>query len=687
MPPFRLSRGRTIRRNDERSSDEQPLKTKIVATIGNRNSYKGGVYDRNGRKVEDPPYSWLVQEFYENGADVIRLNLAHLKIGQITEAFSEIKEAILNCERMNERGKKMALLADLPGPKIRFKFTKDITFTVGRTFLISFKDHALSNSRATVYVGDLSLFDSLAKSDAKSIVLRHLHIEEAADYSGMLENVLGREFASGDHELGSFARMMDRIRRKLKNEKVLVVVGDGDVFMEVKEVRETSLKCKVITVRARDKSVGADEMTIRGNKGFTLKGIDLDIPSFTEEDQDKLNELLEAEHNQSDTDTSESVLTFIALSFVQTADDILRAREYMEMKLESFEDSLSGATRLMAPSLIAKIETNKALQNEHFILDVADGIMVARGDLGLQKEIEEVPAIQKNLIRLCNKRGKPVITATEMLKSMTDSTEPTRAEGTDVFNAILDGSDAVMLSEETAQGKYPFDAIRKMICIAVHAERYYERMDMPEHLRRRANLLRIQEALNDDAERVQSNTNRLKVSATTLNEAEVSIKTARLSQTEKDTKLKSLQWRKQLYEEKWGKSKSQIATNRITQATCTMSEAEDIKCIIAASTSGRTVRMISRLRPSVLIVGAAHDAINTRKLSVSYGVLPITIHEVTADQSVTELLDQCQIKISEDSYLSSFLKRGDIAVFTAGSPLRRPGTTNLVQIIIIKGSD
>jgi pyruvate kinase len=648
-----------------------------VATIGGPNSYKAGLYDRNGKKITKPTYSWLINEFYQSGVDIVRLNLSHLDVDQIAGVFSEIKQAILNCERKSKSSKKMALLADLPGPKIRFQFTKDMTFKVGRTFSINFKNRNLGDNSATVCVGNFSLYDSLVRLDASK--LRRLNIQESDLYPTLLGNVLGREFTAGEYTPNSFADMMDQIRTKLRSEKVLVVIGDGDVFMEVTEPKKTSLTCKVVTVKTGD---GSNEITLSGNKGFTLKGIDLNIPSFTDTDRDKLDELLKAEYASSHNEKWEPVLAFIALSFVQTADDVLRAREYMERSLRRNLNS-PATVRLMAPSLIAKIETDKALQNQDFILDVVDGIMVARGDLGLQKEIEEVPAMQKKLIMLCNKRGKPVITATEMLKSMTESIEPTRAEGTDVFNAILDGSDAVMLSEETAQGKYPFKAIGKMIAIAVNAEQYFERLDLAPPLRRRANLLRIQESLNDDTERVQSNTSRLRESANKLGDVKVKVHNAPLRPAEKDRRKHGLDWRMKLYEEKRAKSETQITTNRITQATCTMSEAEEIKCIIAASTSGRTVRMISRLRPSVLIVGAAHDTINIRKLVISYGVLPISIEEVTANQSAAEMLKECQIKISKDNYLSNFLKTGDAAVFTGGTPVRHPGTTNLVQMVTI----
>jgi pyruvate kinase len=147
-----------------------------------------------------------------------------------------------------------------------------------------------------------------------------------------------------------------------------------------------------------------------------------------------------------------------------------------------------------------------------------------------------------------------------------------------------------------------------------------------------------------------------------------------------EAETNTLEWRVKLYREKRKKSLKQPTTNLITQATCTMSEGEDIKCIIAASTSGRTVRMISRLRPSMIIIGAAHDILNTRKLIVSYGVLPICIGEADQREKTEGIFVRCQNKRAEDEYLDQLLTRGDMVIFTAGTRLGKPGTTNLIQM-------
>lgn len=589
------------------------MKTRIVATIGNRDSYRQGIIDLDGAKIspEKIDVDRLVSEFCRLGADIIRLNLAHVDIQRIGEVFSNIKRAILGWEQKNA-DKRIAVLADLPGPKIRFHLERKVRFRRGAEFTVHFEQRVSADDGAAVYVDDKPLKTAMK---------------------------------------GSFEILIKQIKES--REKIRVLVGDGEVVMEVISVDGggTSMCCRVVTVKN-------PEMV--GNKGFTLKGVDVTIPSFTETDRQKLDRLLETEY-QGEL-AGDPVLAFIGLSFTQSEDDVLRLKEHIEKKL----NRISGQT----PSIIAKIETALGWQNIDAILDVADGIMVARGDLGLQMEIEEVPALQKKLIRLSNKRGKPVITATEMLKSMTESAEPTRAESTDVFNAILDGSDAVMTSEETACGRYPFHAIRKMESIAVQAEHYFEMKDLSEDLRRSANLLRYQEFLQDDYARIQENNRRLRQMVSHLGE--------RMGSGEGNKE--SLTWRRSLYAEKLERSRRQPTTNRLTQAACTMAESTEIKGIIAATSSGRTVRMISRLRPSVIVVGASHDIIVTRKLTISYGVIPLYIGDLPENAGTDELFNRCREVIKQGRYLQQQLKEGDMIIFTAGTPLGKPGTTNLIQM-------
>jgi len=211
-------------------------------------------------------------------------------------------------------------------------------------------------------------------------------------------------------------------------------LNDGLVQLQVEQVVGNDVECKVL--------VGGE---LRSRKGLNLPGIDLGISAFTEHDQRCLQFALE------------QGVDAVSQSFVGNAKDL---------------DAVREAARAMGkkPFVIAKIERSDALEHCDEILAAADGIMVARGDLGVEVPIEEIAVIQKNLIAKANLAGKPVITATQMLESMVSSRLPTRAESTDVANAILDGTDCVMLSGECAMGKYPEEAVAMLGKIAAATE-------------------------------------------------------------------------------------------------------------------------------------------------------------------------------------------------------------------------
>ncbi|MDK2372840.1 MAG: pyruvate kinase [Candidatus Korarchaeota archaeon] len=247
---------------------------------------------------------------------------------------------------------------------------------------------------------------------------------------------------SGKEGLGEIKIKPSSVLRNLAEGDELFI-DEGRIRLVVEEVGDV-LKCRVV-----HGGVIRDKRSVHASKPFDLKGL-------TEED--RLAMKLSVEKR----------VDFIALSFVKAVEDVIEAKEF----LKSLTDD--------PPSLIAKIETREAVENAKEILEESYGIMVARGDLGVELPLEEVPQIQKRLIRLANEAAKPVITATEMLESMTSSPVPTRAEVTDVYNAIMDGSDAVMLSAETAVGKYPVLSVRWMRVIAESAERSLTpRMDFP----------------------------------------------------------------------------------------------------------------------------------------------------------------------------------------------------------------
>jgi pyruvate kinase len=220
-------------------------------------------------------------------------------------------------------------------------------------------------------------------------------------------------------------------------------LADGAVRLRVKEIVDGEVLTKV--------EVGG---TVASRQGINLPNVTVALPAVSDEDLERI-----------DAGVGMGV-DAIALSFVRRREDLDPVRRTMQKFPYGYE-----------VPLIAKIEKPQAAAGAAEIVDAADGIMVARGDLGIELPIEEVPLVQKRLLYLCGQRSKPSITATQMLESMVSATRPTRAEVTDVANAIFDGTDAVMLSQETAVGRYPVESIAMMAAIAEHTERElpYER--------------------------------------------------------------------------------------------------------------------------------------------------------------------------------------------------------------------
>ena len=215
----------------------------------------------------------------------------------------------------------------------------------------------------------------------------------------------------------------------------MIYVDDAKLEFKVACITGTDIITKVV--------IGGE---LGSNKGFTVPGADYDVPGVT--DKDKADLRFGLEHG----------VDWVASSFVRSEDDIKPLRRVMR------------EVGRRAP-VIAKIERPEAVKNITNIIEAYDGVMVARGDLGIELPIDEVPLIQKNIIKHCNRAGKPVITATQMLDSMIANPRPTRAEVTDVANAIIDGTDAIMLSGETAMGQFPVESVKMMDTIAKRIEK------------------------------------------------------------------------------------------------------------------------------------------------------------------------------------------------------------------------
>ena len=331
-------------------------KTKIVCTIGPAS--------------ESPA---VMRQMIESGMNVARLNFSHGDFATHQKVIENLRSA------SNSLGRRVAIMADLSGPKMR-----------------------------------------IGKIDPEPVELR-----PGEPFTLTTDDVLGnktRVFVS-----------FDRLSQAVKPGDTLFL-NDGYIQLEVAGVKGKDVIC---TVR-----VGGE---LRSRKGLNLPGIKLGICAFTERDHECLEFALD------------NGVDAVSQSFVESASDIEAVRK-------------AAADMGHHPFIIAKIERSGAMDNIEAIMSAADGIMIARGDLGVEVPIEDIAVVQKRLMRLANMRAKPVITATQMLESMMDNRRPTRAEATDVANAILDGTDCVMLSAESATGKYPVDAVEMLSKIAASIE-------------------------------------------------------------------------------------------------------------------------------------------------------------------------------------------------------------------------
>jgi|UniRef100_A0A7V3RDU1 pyruvate kinase len=221
------------------------------------------------------------------------------------------------------------------------------------------------------------------------------------------------------------------------NPKDIILLNDGLIALKVISKTDKEITTEIV-----------NGGKITHNRGINVPGVDLGIPTLTEKDMNDIGLI------------SKIKPEYVALSFVRKAQDVINLRNILTEN--GFEDA----------KIITKVETKQALDNLESILDVSDGAMVARGDLGVEIASEDLPIAQKRIIKLCNERTIPVITATQMLESMVTNPRPTRAEITDIANAVLDGTDAVMLSEETTIGSYPVQAVQFMDKITRKAEEY-----------------------------------------------------------------------------------------------------------------------------------------------------------------------------------------------------------------------
>ncbi len=370
--------------------------------------------------------------------------------------------------------------------------------------------------------------------------------------------------------VGNQERVSVNYEHLVENLKVgdTIMVNNGLVIFEVIEIRKNDAICKVIA---------GGELSNRKSMNFPNKVMKHDYLS----EQDK-KDLLFGIQNEVD---------FVAASFVSTKQDVADVREFLDA---------NGGQDI---DIIAKIENRAGVDNVEEICEIANGIMIARGDLGVEIPPVEVPAVQKYLINKCRLLGTRVITATEMLESMIHNPRPTRAEVSDVANAVYDGSSAIMLSGETASGKYPVTAVKTMAEVAEYTEKQIN------------------------------------------------------------------------YTKRFHTTEVEIKNNldAISHSACAMAVDVKARCMVVSSISGCTVRMISRFRCPVDIIGMTTSEKVWRKLNLSWGVTPVMCEEFTSIEVMFyNAMNQAKKVID--------LKKGDNVVLTGGQINGQTGNTNLIKV-------
>jgi pyruvate kinase len=652
------------------------LKTKIVATIGEE---LPGRYDQSGIfHTEVVPYTDFFRWFRQRNRDhlmidIIRLNMSFYekkeesKSGEDTaDAAENGHQKVFNWLKSNSGGlgKNLAVLGDLPGPKIRLEKIPEIVLEKGQQFRLNFGDS-----------------DEDSPEDALRVLINDKpfrNMVKKIDNSRTIEEYISKKFQRGD--------------------RVLISVGDGNVILNASRVENNIVDCTV-----------EKEGKIRNKPGVTIIGTDLDVDSFLEQDREALNFLLKNGLDiTKEAKNREDFLGYVGVSFVQNVNDILNVRFFIEqyiykklkelvkglsleevldilsfkIEIESnssdsygdqlkIDDALKKEAKIRTPLIIAKIETRKAWENIDEILSVADGLMVARGDLALSLSPQEVPFIQKEIIRKCNLLGKPVITATEMLSTMEEKSTPTRAEATDVFNAILDGTTAVMLSGETANGRYPVHAVKTMVKIARKAEEYYRRSHLDENYRKKYDRQRFQEISIGSQSFIAENEERYKCWSYSA-----ASKDSRFKRFIDDDSGEEIWWRwlSEFINDLIVKNSKQATIDSISESACILSEEKQYSAIIVSSLTGRTAKMIARFHPSVRIIPTVHAKNRVRKLILSYGSTPINIGR--RFNSLSNLIE----KTIEVAKSENQIKSNEEIIFIASTPLWTLGEANLIQI-------
>jgi pyruvate kinase len=393
----------------------------------------------------------------------------------------------------------------------------------------------------------------------KQFAASPITLEDGARFALVCEDVAGTQ----DEVSVTYANLCNEVRPGL-----LILIDDGLIRLRVEKIEGKRI---ITTVE------NGGELS--NNKSINIPDLPIKLPALTQQD---IDDLIFGVQNGID---------FVAASFIRTGDDVLSIRKVLNE---------NGGAHI---KIISKIENRLGVDNIDDIIRLSYGIMVARGDLGVEIPPEEVPLVQKKIIRKCNAAGKPVITATQMLDSMIRNPSPTRAEVTDVANAVFDGSDAVMLSGETASGRFPAESVRTMARIVTMAEKN----------------------LKEDA---------------------------RFTDEFKGEKT---------------------VTNVIAFNACQTAKVLKAAAIITPTSSGYTTNLTAKFRPFRPIIAITDKPYLQHQLALTWGVEPRLLDDCSDFERV---LNQGLVAALD----AEMVQEGDLVVVTAGLPMNRKGTTNMIRV-------
>ncbi|MHC4925519.1 MAG: pyruvate kinase [Planctomycetota bacterium] len=568
------------------------IRTRIVCTLGTRDP-------------SDPAIPQNAPDFLERlteaGMDVARLNLSHSRAWERGEGAPGYEpedhwlESIGSLHARREaagQGPRVGVLADLQGVKLRLAIREDDR-----------RDGWAIESGDKVVIG-------LCRGGEKPCI----------DGGPLLPD----DIRKGLEEAG--------------DDGLLMHIGDGDILMSVDSVEGDTFHGTVVVGGA-----------IFDRKGVTFRGVDISVDTvLTEKDRHDLVHWVVPRF-------LEGTVTFVALSFVRSAEDVRALRHFVEglLAVSSGDELANNAmakdaerrlrelpevrkrmgellaeiptgpsrrSRLRIP-VIAKMETREAAAASQAIVREADGIMVARGDLGLQCEPGDVPRLQKEILRQARRAGKPVIVATQMLDSMERHWEPRRPEASDVFNAVLDGTDAVMLSGETSVGRYPVRAVEVLSELVHSAETWSE----PTLSDRAADLRRFYDGVREERA-----------------------------------------WR----------GEHATVTDHVCYLAAESAPVLGCKAIVALTMSGGTARMLARFRPRVPVMASVHDDVIASRLTLAYGVTGESLRFVPSGTPVDIAFTDALRAMRE----RGMLQAGDRVLVLCGRPLGGVYGTNLLSV-------